>query len=144
MPHNGFKKNRSHFDLMQPLRQTMKQEQLGPTKRLVLIGLYFCMDSDGQCYPSYEGIAAETGLSVRAIKDNIKKLVQEGWISYEQGHYGRSNQYSLNLVKLGIVEPPKPKLANKPKKEAEPLFEYEGRYYTNDELKAKLDKLTAA
>ncbi|ECX6397710.1 MULTISPECIES: helix-turn-helix domain-containing protein [Vibrio harveyi group] len=96
---------RTQFDLMHPLFQTMKEHKLPTTQRMLLLGLFRFMDGHGVCYPSYRALMDETGLSRQAIATNLKKLVAAGWLEYETGDksLSQANTYYLNLEKLGFT-----------------------------------------
>lgn len=56
-----------------------------PTTRLVLHTLALHMSIKGDsCWPSLDTIAAESGLSRRAVQDNITAAIEAGWISKEE------------------------------------------------------------
>ena len=98
------KRQRTQFDIMNPLRKAVKDAGLSPIERLMLYSLYFFMDGDGVCFPSYGAIIEETGLSRQSVSNTIKKLVERGMISYEKGDTSKSNRYRLNLFKLGLID----------------------------------------
>lgn len=52
-----------------------------PTTRFVLLALSYHMDADGgSCFPSHEKLAAETGLSVRCVFNQLKLAQAERWV----------------------------------------------------------------
>lgn len=95
---------RTQYDLMHPLFKAMKDNKLPGNQRLVLLGLFRFVDGNGVCYPSYNTLIEETGLSRPTISSTIKKLVSSGWITYEQGDKSKnlSNTYHLDLERLGF------------------------------------------
>jgi hypothetical protein len=53
-----------------------------PCTRLVLFGLSLHMKKNGDdCFPSQARIARQTGLSERAVRDNLKRAVSDGWLA---------------------------------------------------------------
>lgn len=61
--------------------------EVGPpsTARLVLLTLSLHMDMyGGQCFPSTRTLAKETGLTRRAVENNIKKAIELGWLKKQQ------------------------------------------------------------
>lgn len=97
-------KIRSQYDLMHPLFDAMKRENLPSTQRLLLLGLFRFVDGNGVCFPSYKALMDETGLSNKTISTTIKKLSDTGWLAYEPGDKSKSlaNKYYLNLERLGF------------------------------------------
>lgn len=75
-------------------------ETLGPTERLVMLALAHHVDHDddsGRCYPSIQRLRQRTGLSERAIQNNIKKLISEGYVTIVSGGgRTRSNVYFVS------------------------------------------------
>ena len=55
-----------------------------PTQKLILIVLANYSDEFGQAYPSHRKLTELTGLSLSAIKDNLKKLQELGYINWEK------------------------------------------------------------
>lgn len=56
-----------------------------PTTRLVLHTLALHMSAKGDsCWPSLDTIAEESGLSRRAVQDNIAAAIESGWITKEE------------------------------------------------------------
>jgi len=49
------------------------------TTRLVLLTLSVHMDKQGMCFPSYETLAKESGLSLRAVKYHMNLAHDEEW-----------------------------------------------------------------
>lgn len=98
------KVTRTQFEIMHPLFTAMRENKLPGNQRLVLLGLFRFVDGDGTCFPSYNALIDETGLSRPTISSTIKKLVSAGWISYDKGDKskGLSNTYYLNLERLGF------------------------------------------
>ena len=129
--------NRTQFDLMRPIFDAFRKietKELSSTQRMLLIGLYSFMDGDGYCYPSYKAIGEITGLSKNAISTNLKKLVDAGWITYKQGGVDSSNQYQLNLEKIGLIDKTPDNV--KPIRGNEELKNIDGRYMTEKECRA--------
>lgn len=72
----------------------------GPQKqaaRFVLLCLADFANDAGECWPSVEAIAAKTCLSERGVRENIRWLEAEGWLSTVVGGGAHAcNQYRLN------------------------------------------------
>lgn len=116
--------------------QKISTKELSSTQRILLLGLYRFMDGNGYCYPSYKAIAEITGLSKNAISVNLKKLVEDGWLTYKQGGVDSSNQYQLNLEKIGLIEPEKSKAEDSDLEMREQTKRIHGRLMTRKEAKA--------
>lgn len=70
---------------------------LGPTERLVMLALADHADDEGKCYPSILRLCDRTGLSERAVQNNIKKLVSQGYLSVNiGGGKGNANLYFVS------------------------------------------------
>ena len=65
-----------------------------PTQKLILIVLANYSDEFGQAYPSHRKLTELTGLSLSAIKDNLKKLQELGYINWEKRN-NTSNLYQI-------------------------------------------------
>lgn len=103
MAHN---KTRTQYDIMHPLFNSLAESDLSSSERLLMIALFRYVDGSGSCYPSYKELIKSTALSDRTISSNIKKLVDKGWITYEQGNKAdqQANTYHLNLKRLGVEQ----------------------------------------
>lgn len=53
---------------------------LGPTERLVMLALADHADDQGRCYPSNSRLCERTGLSERAVRQNIRALELGGFL----------------------------------------------------------------
>jgi hypothetical protein len=58
---------------------------LGPTERLVMLALADHADDQGRCYPSNARLCDRTGLSERAVRQNIRALESSGYLSVHIG-----------------------------------------------------------
>ena len=77
---------------------------LGPTERLIMLALADHADDSGRCYPSVQRIAQRTGLSLRAVQINIRKLEAQGFVRVvTSGRRGRANDYFINLNPASAV-----------------------------------------
>ena len=74
--------------------------EVSPTQKLILFALANYSDQFGQSYPSHEKLTEITGLSLTAVKDNLKKLI--GSIE-EQSNLNQSNANS-KLIENKINE----------------------------------------
>lgn len=84
-----------------------RDERLTGCRKLVLVTLANRTDEYCQCWPSQERLAAECGISTRALSDHLKGLEDDGFISRETKHLGRGNGsrtvYTLHLQALKIA-----------------------------------------
>lgn len=53
---------------------------MGPTHRLIMLALADHADDAGRCYPSLDRLAKRTGLSLRAVRSNLRQLEADGQI----------------------------------------------------------------
>ena len=58
--------------------------EVNSTQKLILIVLANYSDEYGQSYPSHKKLTELTNLSLSAIKDNLKKLKEKGYIEWDQ------------------------------------------------------------
>jgi biotin operon repressor len=68
--------------------------EVNSTQKLLLIVLANYSDEFGCSYPSHKKLTELTGLSLTAIKDNLKKLRDMGYIEWEQ-RKNTSNYYKI-------------------------------------------------
>lgn len=68
--------------------------EVNSTQKLLLIVLANYSDEFGCSYPSHKKLTELTGLSLTAIKDNLKKLKEMGYIEWEQ-RQNTSNYYKI-------------------------------------------------
>lgn len=74
-----------------------ESRSLGPTKRLVMLALADHADDTGRCYPSIVRLQDRTGLSERAVRDNIRALEAEGYLNVTlSAGPGGKNLYTVN------------------------------------------------
>lgn len=83
--------------------------EIKPMPKLVLICLANYSDKDGHAFPGQKRLAEDSGLSVRAVRDNLEKLEFCGAISrqHRQRKSGArtSDFYQLNLETKGQMLP---------------------------------------
>tara|TARA_Y100000401_G_C8294231_1_gene210419 strand:- start:267 stop:899 length:633 start_codon:yes stop_codon:yes gene_type:complete len=72
-----------------------------PVPKYILLVLANYADSDGYSYPSHETIADWTCLSLTAVKANLKKLKEEGLLTWER----RNNTSNLYRITIGRETP---------------------------------------
>lgn len=80
----------------------MKAKIKNPTQKLVLLKLADCASDTGECFPSYQHISDQCGISRRAVINIIKKLQADGFLHTEKRCYGncnKSNIYTLTIEK---------------------------------------------
>ena len=73
--------------------------EVHPTQKLILIVLANYSNEYGESYPSHKKLTQLTGLSLSAIKDNLKKLRAQGIIDWENRVNDR-DEYTSNLYKI--------------------------------------------
>lgn len=82
------------------------------TLKLTLLSLCDRADNDGyRCYPSIERIAKDTGLNKKTVQQNIKKLIDLGYVRDTGGRVGKMKrvrilQVTPNVPKSGIDNVP--------------------------------------
>jgi len=79
--------------------------EVNSTQKLILIVLANYSDEFGQSYPSHRKLTELTNLSLTAIKDNLKKLRDLGWVDWEKRN-NTSNLYKLKVSPSGGYPPP--------------------------------------
>ncbi|PMM26370.1 helix-turn-helix domain-containing protein [Vibrio breoganii] len=103
--------NRNQYEKHRMLTRT-KPHLLGITghEKLVLLCIHDRVDSTGECFPSQELLAEDTGLSKRSIVRAIKTLVDKEYVTVKRisrkGMYP-VNHYRVNVAKvlaLGLAE----------------------------------------
>ncbi len=79
-------------------QQIVEDEFISSTTKLVAHTLHFHMDNKtGECFPSEELIAKESGLSVRSVVSHIKKLKQKFYIAIHKKKSGQG--WNRNVYK---------------------------------------------
>jgi len=79
--------------------------EVNSTQKLILIVLANYSDEFGQSYPSHRKLTELTNLSLTAIKDNLKKLREIGYLDWEKRN-NTSNLYKLKVSPSGGYPPP--------------------------------------
>lgn len=77
-----------------------------PIQRLVALAMAESADwkTGRNCYPGEELIAARTGLSTRAVRENRRKLEQQGWLVL-QGPRGSTKGSGTRFTKYSLAIP---------------------------------------
>lgn len=80
-------------------RALLQESDLTPTERLVALVLGSHMDGmGGSCFPSYDTLCKETGLSRGKMRDWLESIERKGWIEIESGGgRGNPNRYFANV-----------------------------------------------
>jgi hypothetical protein len=66
------------------------------TKKLVLLALADNANDGGECFPSMETIARKCDLSEQAVRNWIKEMEDDNWLSVDRSHkLKRSNIYTI-------------------------------------------------
>ena len=69
----------------------------GSTQRFVLIALADNANDDGECWPSVATVSRKTGLCERSVRQALRQLEVDGWLSTEiNGGRGGANKYTIN------------------------------------------------
>lgn len=74
-------------------------------EKMVLLKLADRANDDGECWPGQEELARQCSMSVRAIRDNLTRLVNRGLVGVEYRNFGMrrgSNVYRINTVQDGV------------------------------------------
>lgn len=74
---------------------------VNPTQKLILIVLANYSNEFGESYPSHKRLTQLTGLSLSAIKDNLKKLRSQGLVDW-QNRKNDKDEYTSNLYKIQV------------------------------------------
>lgn len=86
------------------------KQTLPAMQKIVLVILADHNSKDGLCFPSYETLAIECGMSKRSVINQIDKLEAAELLTIERSH-NRSNRYTLNIVASECVALPSESLA---------------------------------
>lgn len=79
------------------MSEIFESETLGPTQRLIMLALADHADDEGRCYPSIARLCQRTGLSERAVRNNLRKLEEQGYLHTEKGvGRGGTSLYSVS------------------------------------------------
>lgn len=78
------------------MSRIFETECFKPTERLILLALADHANDEGECYPSIARLCYRTGLSERAVQNNIRLLKASGFLEIEAGG-GRKN---CNLYRI--------------------------------------------
>lgn len=78
------------------------KQDLPMTQKFVLVALADFADENGECSPSYDGLARQVGASARTVQRAIASLIASGYITVQPRHWddgGRApNTYRLILT----------------------------------------------
>lgn len=89
------------------------ESDLPAMERLIMLCLADHANDEGECYPSILRLCKRTGLSERAVQNNLKKLVEAGHLEVVGGGgRGRANLYRITAnpaPKTPFVEKPRTK-----------------------------------
>lgn len=77
-----------------------KQSTGSPTKKLILLMLADRANDEGYCFPSIDTIASDCELGTTAIKTNIKKLADAGFLRIERRKDGGA--FMRNVYHLAV------------------------------------------
>ena len=69
---------------VQAISWALKQQVGNPVAKLVLIALANYADADGYCWPSQALLAAECGISLRCVRENLTRLEMVGAIDRKE------------------------------------------------------------
>ena len=95
------------FRALDELRAVRDLRDVPSTVKIVLVALILRADERGQCFPSFETLSADAGLSVRCTKTTVAKLASAGHVSAERRSVeGRTiaNLYVVHVVHTGVID----------------------------------------
>lgn len=79
------------------LREAIRDPQLKPIEKAILVDLLMYAGTTGDAFPSEETIANDFGYSDRYIRECLTKLKTSGWlVSWKKRGYSQSNLYKFN------------------------------------------------
>lgn len=78
------------------LRNVIRNPDIHPIQKTLLVNLLLYAGIDGNCYPSQKTLADDLGKSERYVRNELKKLKELGLLSWERGGFGRANAYSFS------------------------------------------------
>jgi len=55
------------------------------------------------CYPSISRLASDTNMSERTASSAISNLSKLGFISYKKGNSSQTNQYKIDVERIGVM-----------------------------------------
>lgn len=93
---------RKPLDLLRAVRDLPRRAPLQPIDKVVLMVLILRSNVDGQSWPSYLRIAADTWASARTIKSSIKRLVAAGLVASTQRRRDNSHEHDSNLYTVTL------------------------------------------
>lgn len=81
-----------------------RDPRLAACRKFVLVALANRTDEDGRCWPSQSRLAAECGITTRALSAHLKSLEDDGFITRDTVHKGQGmgsrTTYTLHLSAL--------------------------------------------
>lgn len=81
----------------QALAKFMRNSNILPLEKCVLVDLLLYAGVNGEAYPSETTLAGDLGCSSRHIRTQLNKLRDKGWIiGWEKRGFSQSNKYSFN------------------------------------------------
>ena len=83
-----------------------ESKALGPVQRLVMLALADHADDQGRCYPSNARLCERTGLSERAVRQNIRALEDGGFLTVQIGA-GQSGSNLYLVSPSGAADAPR-------------------------------------
>lgn len=72
------------------------KQELPAMQKIVLVMLADHNSKEGLCFPSYETLAGECGMSKRSVMNQVEKLEAAEFLTVERNP-NRSNRYTLNI-----------------------------------------------
>ncbi len=86
------------------LREVLRDNNISPTARLLLMNLLLYAGLDGRCFPSRSTLAKDIGVSTRQIGNLLKELKDNRLIGWKKaGKHPQHNSYYFTglLYELG-------------------------------------------
>jgi len=78
------------------LREFMRNPDVSPLEKCVIVDLLLYAGSAGEAYPSLDTVGRDLSRSERQIRRSIEALRSKGLLDWKKRGYSKSNQYILN------------------------------------------------
>lgn len=86
------------------LRLFMRNADITPSEKCVLVNLMLYAGKDGIAFPSQNTLGKDMGFSERQVRNCLVSLKNKGFIKWEKRGYSKSNQYSISKELYFLVE----------------------------------------
>lgn len=78
------------------LRDFIRNPGISMSEKIVFVDIVLYAGTNGKCFPSQSTLARDLGITSRYIGKILKKLKENGFLSWERGKKGKSNHYILS------------------------------------------------